>query len=189
MSMQDEIMKTADILRQGGIILYPTDTIWGIGCSALNEKAVRRIFSIKERDENKAMLILLDKQENLSLYIKDIPEITRQIIKTSTKPLTIIYPDAYNVAPSLIAKDGSIGIRITSDIFCFELIRQIGAPLVSTSANKSGQAAPASFAEISDYIKNKVDYIVNWRQDENFKNEPSGLIKVDRGGSFKILRN
>ena len=135
------------------------------------------------------MLILLDSQEKLNFYIKDIPEITRHIIKNSAKPLTIIYPDAYNIAPSLIAKDGSVGIRITSDIFCRELIKQSGAPLVSTSANKSGLEPPSSFADISNEIKNEVDYIVNWRQNENFKNEPSGLIKVDKGGMLKILRD
>lgn len=188
MNFHTELIKSAEILKNGGIILYPGDTIWGIGCDALNEGAVKRIFSIKGRDKAKAMLILLDTMEKLSLYVRNIPEIAWQLIEASVKPVTIIYPGAYNLAPSLISEDGSIGIRISKDKFCRELIKEINAPLVSTSANLSGQAAPGSYREISDEIKNSVDYIVKLRLDEESTGSPSSLIKLFMDGSFKILR-
>lgn len=188
MNMQDEIVKTVGVLRQGGIILYPTDTIWGIGCIAFNEKAVKRIYTIKKKEDTSGMLILLDSKEKLNQFVKNIPETVWQLMENFDKPVTLIYPEGYNLATSLLAKDGSIGIRITSDIFCGELIKQSGAPLVSTSANISGQPPPSSFTEIASEIKNSVDYIVKWRQNENIKNKPSALVKFKKSGEFIILR-
>lgn len=186
--MQEEIKKACEVLKKGGIILYPTDTIWGIGCDATNEEAVQRIYELKERDDSKSMLVLLDNPVKLQTYVKEVPDIAWDLIELTEKPLTIIYDEAKNLAPNLIASDGSIGIRVTSESFSMELCRQFRKPIVSTSANKSGETAPTLFSQISPAIKEGVDYVVSYRQKEQSKAQPSSIVKLGRDGSIKIIR-
>lgn len=187
--MQQEIIKkTLDVLYRGGIILYPTDTVWGIGCDATNEKAVQKIYKIKNREDHKSMLVLIDDALRIPSYIDEMPEIAWDIIELSERPLTIIYPAAKNLAKNLIAEDGSIGIRVSRDEFTKALIHRFKKPIVSTSANISGQPAPSFFDEISEEIKLRVDYIVNHRQDDVTKSVPSGIIKLGVNGEIKIIR-
>lgn len=186
--MTDEINRALEILRNGGLILYPTDTIWGIGCDATNREAVDRIYRIKKRDDRKSMIILLDSENRLHSYVREVPEVAWELIEAADKPLTVIYPGARNLAPNLVAEDGSAGIRITGDQFCKGLISRFRKPIVSTSANISGESAPAIFDEVTDYIRESVDYIVNWRQDDLKKSAPSSIIKLDVTGRFTILR-
>lgn len=186
--MNTDISNAVEILKKGGIILYPTDTIWGIGCDATNSEAVARIYALKQREETKSMLVLVDNETRILRYVKEVPEITWQLIETNDRPMTIIYPDAINLATNLVSSDKTIGIRVTSDEFCQKLISKLNKPLVSTSANISGQASPALFNEISDEIKNGVDYIVNWRQNDAAKQPASQIIKVGLGGEIEIIR-
>ena len=186
--MQQEIKKTLDILYAGGIILYPTDTIWGIGCDASNEKAVQKIYEIKKRADSKSMLILIDDATRIPSYVEEMPELAWDLIELSEKPLTIIYSGAKNLAKNLIAEDDSVGIRVSRDEFTQELIRRFKKPIVSTSANISGQPAPAFFDEISEEIKSSVDYVVNHRQDDFTKSTPSGIIKLGVNGEVKVIR-
>ena len=186
--MQKEIKTTLDILYSGGIILYPTDTIWGIGCDATNRDAVKRIYELKKREDSKSMLVLIDDAGRIPSYITKMPEIAFDLIEVSDKPLTIIYPGAKNLADNLIADDGSIGIRVTNEKFTQELIRRFKRPIVSTSANISGQNTPALFDEIKDEIKDAVDYVVNYRQDDFIKQKPSGIIKLGINGTVKVIR-
>jgi L-threonylcarbamoyladenylate synthase len=187
--MQEDIKKALEILKSGGVILYPTDTVWGLGCDATNEEAVAKIYSIKKREDSKSMLVLLNNSARISSYIKDVPEIAWELIDAAVSPLTLIYPGAKNLAKNLIAEDGSIGIRITDDEFCCELIKRFGKPIVSSSANVSGEKTPAIFSEINDEIKDSVDYTVEWRRDDFTKKSPSSIIKLGEGGLFKIIRN
>jgi L-threonylcarbamoyladenylate synthase len=187
--MMDETVKeTARILKEGGIILYPTDTIWGIGCDATNFTAVQRIYQIKQRPDQKSMLVLMNEVSMLLEYLDELPAGALQIIQTAAKPTTIIYPGARNLASNLLAGDGSIGIRITGDPFCRKLIALIDKPLVSTSANVSGDPSPLTFQEITPHIKNQVDYLVNWRQDERSPATPSSIVKIDRHGEVVLIR-
>jgi len=186
--MTDEINKALDILKDGGLILYPTDTIWGIGCDATNRDAVERIYRIKKRDDSKSMLILLDSENRLPSYVREVPEVAWELIEAADRPLTIIYPGAKNIAANLVADDGSAGIRITRDPFCKSLISRFRKPLVSTSANISGQPAPSIFSEITSEIRDSVDYIVRWRQEDIKKSAPSSIIKLDNSGRFTIIR-
>jgi L-threonylcarbamoyladenylate synthase len=185
---REEIKKCLEILRSGGIILYPTDTIWGIGCNATNEIAVQKIYQVKKREEEKNMIILVDSENMLGRYVKEIPEAALQFIENIDNPLTIIYPDARNLAKNVVGLDGSIGIRITNDAFCSQLINQFRKPIVSSSANISGENAPKSFNDISEEILSTVDYVVNLRQHETAQNKPSTIIKVELNGVFKIIR-
>jgi len=186
--MNDEIKKVVQVLRNGGVILYPTDTIWGIGCDATNEAAVAKVYEIKKRVDSKAMLILLDDAKFLHGYVETVPDIAFSLIEVADKPTTIIYDNAQRLAENLIAEDGSIGIRVTSDEFCRRLIEKFGKAIVSTSANISGKPSPANFSEISNDIKNAVDYIVTHRQNENMKAKPSSIIKLGVGGQISIIR-
>ena len=186
--MIEELKKTCDILRKGGIILYPTDTIWGIGCDATNVEAVKRIYSIKQREDSKSMLVLIDSAELLDYYVEDVPEIAQSLIELSEKPVTIIYSQAKNVAPNLIASDGSLGIRVTGEEFSNSLCRLLKRPIVSTSANISGQPAPAFFDEISQEIIDAVDYVVEYRRNDKTKKQASSIIKLDKGGLIKVIR-
>lgn len=186
--MLELINKAIEVLKSGGIILYPTDTIWGIGCDATNEKAVEKIYKLKKREDSKSMLVLLDNENRLPDYVYDVPELAYNLIELTEKPLTIIYSKAINLAENLIAGDGSIGIRIAQDEFCKRLIQKFRKPIVSTSANISGAPFPKNFDEIGDEIKNKVDYIVNYRQDELNVSSPSSIIKLETNGVFKIIR-
>lgn len=186
--MKEDINRSLEVLRNGGVILYPTDTVWGIGCDATNAEAISRIYKIKKRDDSKSMLVLLDNESRLSSYVREIPEVAWELIEVTDNPLTIIYPGAKNLAANLVAEDGSVGIRIARDKFCMELIGRFKKPLVSTSANVSGEKAPAIFDEISPCIRSSVDYIVNWRRNDTKKSAPSSIIKIDDAGRFIIIR-
>ena len=186
--MTDDLRKACEVLERGGLILYPTDTIWGIGCDATNEDAVRRVYELKRRSDSKAMLVLLDSAAKLDRYVDEVPDIAWSLIEVADKPLTIIYSGAKNLAKNLIAEDGSLGIRITGETFPHKLCEQFRRPIVSTSANVSGEPSPSVFAEISDVIKSGVDYIVGYRQDDKQAARPSSIIKLEAGGVFKIIR-
>jgi L-threonylcarbamoyladenylate synthase len=187
-SFVDDIVKAIEVLRSGGVILYPTDTIWGLGCDATNPAAVKRIYEIKQREDAKSMLILMENPNLLNSYIAEVPEIAWDLIEVAESPLTIIYPGAKNLAHNLLANDGSIGIRITNEAFTQQLIQRFRKPVVSTSANISGQKSPLNFVEISDEIKKSVDYIVSYRQDDLSRSNPSGIIKLGVGGQIEIIR-
>ena len=186
--MNEEIKKACQVMREGGVILYPTDTIWGIGCDATNEEAVRRVYEIKRRADSKAMLVLVDSAVKVDFYVQDVPEVAWDLIELADKPLTIIYSDARNLAPNLLAEDGSVGIRVTSEEFSKRLCQQFRKAIVSTSANVSGQPSPQNFSEISEEIKAAVDYIVDYRREETTQAKPSSIIKLDKGGVIKIIR-
>ena len=186
--MTEDIQKACEIMQAGGIILYPTDTIWGIGCDATNEKAVQKVYELKKRTDNKAMLVLTDSSAKLSMYVSDMPDIAWDLIEVADKPLTIIYPKAKNLAANLLADDQSVGIRITNETFSKTLCERFRKPIVSTSANISGQPSPSNFNEISEEIKAGVDYVVNFRQDEKIKANPSGIIKLGEGGVVQVIR-
>lgn len=186
--MEEDIRKVLEVLRLGGIILYPTDTIWGIGCDATNSQAVSKIFRLKKRKDSKSMLVLVDEAGRLNQYVREIPEICYEINDVSDKPVTIIYPGARNLAHELIAEDGSAGIRITRDEFCKKLISRFKKPIVSTSANISDNPPPASFNDIDEAIINGVDYAVLWRRNDKTKAKPSSIIKVGLRGEIEIIR-
>ena len=175
-------------MREGGVILYPTDTIWGIGCDATNEDAVRRVYEIKQRQDSKAMLVLVDSSVKVDFYVRDVPAVAWDLIDLADKPLTIIYSGARNLAANLLAEDGSVGIRVTNEDFSKRLCQQFRKAIVSTSANISGQPSPKNFSEISEEVKSAVDYIVGYRQEEMSNPKPSSIIKLDKGGVIKIIR-
>lgn len=186
--MHDDIKKALEILKNGGIILYPTDTIWGIGCDATNEKAVEKIYKIKNRTDSKSMLVLMENPALLDRYIEEVPEVAWDLVEIATTPLTVIYPGAKNLAKNLLAEDGSIGIRFTKEAFTTQLLQRFRRPLVSTSANISGEKSPAFFDEISEDIKTQVDYIVEYRQDDITPKQASSIIKLGVGGQIEIIR-
>lgn len=186
--MQNDINKAVQVLKIGGIILYPTDTIWGIGCDATNAEAVKKIFQLKRREETKSMLVLVENANRILRHVKEVPEIAWQLIEVNDKPMTIIYPGAMNLAPNLINEDGTIGIRIVHNDFCEKLLAKLNRPIVSTSANISGEPAPAIFDEIAEEVKNGVDYIVTWQQDNTSKSTPSSIIKIGLNGVIDIIR-
>ena len=175
-------------MREGGVILYPTDTIWGIGCDATNEDAVRRVYEIKQRQDSKAMLVLVDSSVKVDFYVRDVPEVAWDLIDLADKPLTIIYSGARNLAANLLAEDGSVGIRVTNEDFSKRLCQQFRKAIVSTSANISGQPSPKNFSEISEEVKSAVGYIGGYRQEEMSNPKPSSIIKLDKGGVIKIIR-
>ena len=175
-------------MREGGVILYPTDTIWGIGCDSTKEDAVRRVYEIKQRQDSKAMLVLVDSSVKVDFYVRDVPEVAWDLIDLADKPLTIIYSGARNLAANLLAEDGSVGIRVTNEDFSKRLCQQFRKAIVSTSANISGQPSPKNFSEISEEVKSAVDYIVGYRQEEISNPKPSSIIKLDKGGVIKIIR-
>ena len=190
---KEDLQQALRVLREGGVIVYPTDTVWGIGCDATNAEAVAKIFTIKQRQDSKSMLVLLDSPAKLQYYVSDIPDAAWQLLEATdenedAKPLTIIYPGARNLAPNLIAEDGSIGIRITNESFTIALCAQLRHPIVSTSANISGEPAPSVFREINGVILDNTDYCCLFRRDDETPHEPSSIIKVNSDGSFKIIR-
>jgi len=186
--MNEDLHKAKEVLLKGGIICYPTDTIWGLGCDATNPDAVARIYALKKREDSKSMLVLLDNENRLPSYVKEIPEIAWQLIEVNDKPMTIIYDGARNLASNLIAPDGSVGIRITSDPFCIKLIAALRKPLVSTSANFSGQPSPRFFDEIDRELLSLVDYVVEWRQDDHTPASASSILKIGAAGEITIIR-
>jgi len=186
--METDIVNAIRVLEQGGIILYPTDTIWGIGCDATNTKAVENVYRIKRRTEAKSLIILLDTFEKLSDYVEKVPDITSDLLASITNPVTIIYSNARRLAPNVIASDGTIAIRIVKDDFCAELIRRLGKPIVSTSANLSGFEPPAIFSQVDEEIKKSVDYIVSHKQDTFTRSKPSTIIRLRDDGMYTIIR-
>ena len=186
--MQEDINKAIEVLRKGGIILYPTDTIWGIGCDATNSEAVEKVYRIKRRAESKAMLVLMSGVAELERYVENVPEIAYDLIDVAVRPLTIIYDKAVGLAPNLVAEDGSIGIRITQEAFSSQLCRRFRKPIVSTSAHISGTSGPLGFRDISPEIIDAVDYVVGYRQDETVEAQPSSVIKLSESGVIKIIR-
>ncbi len=186
--MNEDLKKAAEVLKNGGIILYPTDTIWGIGCDATNADAVQRVYDLKKREDSKSMLVLMENPALLDRYVDDVPEVAWELVEIATTPLTVIYPNAKNLAANLIAADGTIGIRFTKEEFTTKLLQRFRRPIVSTSANFSGEKAPAFFDEISEEIKNQVDYVVRYRQDDRTRYKPSSIIKLGPGGQIDIIR-
>ncbi|GHU60350.1 threonylcarbamoyl-AMP synthase [Bacteroidia bacterium] len=185
--LKEEIFNCCKILKEGGVILYPTDTIWGLGCDATNSKAVERIYKLKQRDDTKSMLLLLDDVGKIASYA-DVPDIALELIEMSDKPLTIIYPNAKGLSPLITGADKTVGIRITREEFSKSLLFRLNRPLVSTSANVSGQPPPTCFADISDDIKKAVDYIVDFRKNETQNPPPSSIIKLEMNGTIQIIR-
>lgn len=188
MNLEVEIKESVELLKSGKVILYPTDTIWGIGCDATNSKAVQRIYRMKGRNETKSMIILLDSASKLERYVKKVPPIAYDLIENSASPLTIVFPDAKNLAKNLIADDGSIAIRIVKGRFSGAVLKELDKPLVSTSANLSGQPTAALFHQISKEIVNSVDYVVKAFRDRVRAVKPSTIIKLETNGTFTILR-
>lgn len=183
-----DINGALEVLRAGGLILYPTDTIWGIGCDATNPAAVERVYQLKGRDQSKSLIVLLDNENKLPGYVQEVPEIAYQLIEYTERPLTIVYSGAKNLAPNLIAEDGSIGIRIVNHTFCSPLLQRLRKPLVSTSANLSGQPSPKNFSEISQEIMDGVDYVVSYDQDNPGTGRASIVMKLEPGGKFSFIR-
>ncbi len=186
--METEINKCLEVLKKGGTILYPTDTIWGIGCDATSEKAVQKVYRIKKRMETKSLIVLVENEERLRRHATEIPDIAWDLIRNVDTPLTIIYPQAKNLAKNVIADDGSIAIRIVKTEFCARLISLFDRPIVSTSANISGEPTPLMFRHIDDTIRSQVDYVANLNQDILTEVKPSTIIKLKSTGEFEIIR-
>lgn len=185
---ETEVGKALEILRKGGVIVYPTDTIWGIGCDATNETAVRRIYEIKKRQDSKSMIILVADERDVLKYVAAPDPAVFDFIESQTRPVTIIFEHALGMPGNLVAEDGSIAIRIVRDEFCRHLIKRLRKPIVSTSANISGESSPKNYSEVSDDIKTAVDHIVKWKQDDTSQAQPSQIIKWDNDGTRTILR-
>ena len=185
---RDDIKNALKVLRDGGVILYPTDTIWGLGCDATRAEAVRRIYDIKKRADSKSLIVLVNSVTMLSRYVDNPPDIALELAEMAEKPLTVVYDRGRGLAEGVTSDDGSVGVRICSDPFCDELLNAFRKPLVSTSANVSGSEAPALFDEISEEIKAAVDYVCVWRQDDRSRAAASSVIKISSNGVIKILR-
>lgn len=186
--MNEDIKKACEVMNAGGVILYPTDTIWGLGCDATNAEAVKKIYTIKQRLDSKAMLVLVDSAVKVDFYVADVPNVAWDLVELAEKPLTIIYDGARNMASNLLAEDGSVGIRVTKEEFSKQLCFRFRKAIVSTSANISGEKAPSNFSEVSEEIKSQVDYIVRYRQDDMSRPGPSGIVKLGKGGVVKVIR-
>ena len=185
---KEDIRRAVEVMNQGGVILYPTDTIWGLGCDATNPEAVRRIYEIKQRTDAKALISLVDSETKVQFYVKEVPEVAWDVMELSEKPMTVVFDGGRNLAPNLLAEDGSVAIRITKEAFSKELCMRMKRAVVSTSANISGQPAPRCFSEISEEIKKAVDYICTSRQDEPPTQTASSIIKLGAGGEVRIIR-
>ena len=185
---RDDIRQALEVLNAGGVILYPTDTIWGIGCDATNAEAVKRVYEIKHRSDAKALITLIDSEAKLQFYVQEVPEVAWDLLDVADRPLTIIYDGAYNLAPNLLGDNESVGIRISHEKFSQELCARFGKPVVSTSANVSGEPAAATFAQINPAIVQGVDYVVKYRQDDTAPHSASNIIMLSSDGTFKILR-
>lgn len=188
MNRQDDIKKAVEVMKNGGVILYPTDTVWGIGCDATNEKAVAKVYKIKKRDDSKALICLVDSDTRLQRYVRNAPEVAWSVMELATKPTTVIFDNAVNLAPNLIAEDGSIAIRITNEEFSKELCYRFQKPIVSTSANISGQPAAENYCDISEELLNAVDYVCFSRRQEHKPHTPSSIIKIKNNGEINIIR-
>lgn len=182
------IAEALEVLKRGGVILYPTDTVWGIGCDATNEAAVARVFEIKRRSEAKSLVLLACDLDMIAKHIKEIPNIAIDLVEVNDAPMTIIYPGAQHLAPNVVAEDGSVGIRIPLNDFCVKLVRKLRRPLVSTSANISGEETPTCFAEISPEIVSAVDYVVPAALERDSTGRASQIIKLGLRGEVEIIR-
>ena len=188
MTQQEDIKRAIETLRNGGIILYPTDTVWGIGCDATNLEAVKKVYEIKHRDDSKALICLVDSDARLQRYVRNVPDVAWDIFELAPKPTTIILDDAVNLAPNLIAEDGTIAMRITQEPFSKELCYRFQKPLVSTSANISGEPAAQNYCDISEELLNAVDYVCWSRRQEHKPHTPSSIIKLEKNGTVAIIR-
>jgi len=186
--MEEEIRKALEVLRKGGIIIYPTDTVWGIGCDATNDKAVQKIFKLKKRLDHKSMIVLICMAENIETIVESVPTIAYDLMESWDKPLTIVYDNAKNLAKKLISSDKTIGVRVSKNKFNQRLIKELGHPIVSTSANFSGQETPVFFREINPLLLEQVDYVVDLARDEVTIAKPSTVIRIYEDGSFNVLR-
>ena len=186
--MKEDIQNCLNTLREGGIILYPTDTVWGIGCDASNPQAIQKIYDLKGRTSSKALITLVGSEVMLERTVLNMPEIAWDLIESANRPLTLIYDEVKGIAPNTIAKDGSCGIRLVKDTFCQQLIKRFGKPIISTSANVSGEETPQDFRSISDTILKGVDFVVNYRQNEVISEKSSNIIKLKNNGEIKIIR-
>ena len=185
---KEDMAEAVKVLKAGGVILYPTDTIWGLGCDATNAEAVERIYRIKQRQDSKALIVLADSEAMISRYVAEVPEVAWDVIELATRPTTVIFDRGLNLAPNLLAQDGSVGIRLSREAFSSQLCFHLRKPVVSTSANVSGQPSPRIFREIIEEIRQQVDYVVRYRQDDIKPASPSSVIKLGRGGEVKIIR-
>jgi L-threonylcarbamoyladenylate synthase len=188
-AFEKDIEESLRIMKEGGVILYPTDTIWGLGCDATNSEAVKRIYNIKNRDDSKSMIILVADERELMQYVAAPDPQVFDFIQEQTRPTTIIFDHAIGLPDNLVAEDGSIAIRLVQDEFCRHLIKRLRHPVVSTSANISGQSSPQSFNDIAPEIKTAVDYIVDWRQNDTRPTQPSRIIKWMGNGEFNVIRD
>ena len=186
--LEEDIKKAVEVMRQGGVILYPTDTIWGIGCDATNPEAVARVYQIKQRDDSKALICLVDSEARLQRYVRNVPDVAWDVMELATKPTTVILDNAVNLAPNLIAEDGSIAMRITREAFSRELCYRFQKPIVSTSANISGEPAAQNYRDIAPELLEAVDYVCWTRRQEHLPHQPSSIIKISENGEVKILR-
>lgn len=188
MNQQDDIKKAVEVMRQGGVILYPTDTVWGIGCDATNPEAVTRVYKIKHRDDSKALICLVDSEARLQRYVRNVPEVAWQVMELATQPTTVILDNATGLAENLIAEDGSIAMRITGEPFSKELCYRFQKPIVSTSANISGQPAAENYKDISEELINSVDYVCYSRRQEKKPHTPSKILRIRLNGEVEIIR-
>ena len=188
MTRQEDIQKAVEVMRKGGIIIYPTDTVWGLGCDATNPEAVTKIYKIKHREDSKALVCIVDSDARLQRYVRNVPDVAWQLIDAVVKPTTLILDGAVNLAPNLIGEDGSIGIRITNEPFSKELCYRFQKAIVSTSANISGEPAAQNYRDISEEILSAVDYVCTSRRQEHKPHQPSTIIKVGATGEINIIR-
>ncbi|HCD77642.1 MAG TPA: threonylcarbamoyl-AMP synthase [Prevotella sp.] len=188
MTIQEDIQNAVKTMRNGGVILYPTDTVWGIGCDATNPDAVAKVYKIKKRDDSKALICLVDSDARLQRYVRNVPEVAWDLLELADKPTTVILDNAVNLAPNLVADDGSIAMRITKENFSRELCFRFQKPIVSTSANISGEPAAQNYRDISEELLNAVDYVCWTRRQEHKPHKPSSIIKLSENGEVKIIR-
>lgn len=188
MNTQDDIKNAIEVMKKGGVILYPTDTVWGIGCDATNAEAVAKVYKIKHRDDSKALICLVDSDNRLQRYVRNVPDVAWDLLELAEKPTTVILDNAVNLAPNLIAEDGSIAMRITKEAFSKELCYRFQKPIVSTSANISGEPAAQNYRDISEELLNAVDYVCWSRRQEHKPHTPSSIIKLSENGEVKIIR-
>lgn len=188
MTREEDIKKAVEVLRKGGVILYPTDTVWGIGCDATNAEAVAKVYQIKQRDDSKAMICLVDSAMRMQRYVRNVPNVAWDLVELATKPTTLILDDAVNLAPNLIAEDGSVALRVTAEPFSKELCYRFQKALVSTSANISGQPAASNYKDINEELLNAVDYVCWSRRLEHKPHTPSCIIKLNKDGEVTVIR-
>jgi L-threonylcarbamoyladenylate synthase len=186
---EQDVVNCIQVLEEGGLILYPTDTIWGIGCDATNASAIQKAFALKKREDTKTMIVLVADERDILQYVAAPDPSVFDFLESQSRPVTVIFDGALNIADNLVADDGSIGIRIVRDEFCRHVVKRFGKPIVSTSANISGAPSPLTFADISNEIRNGVDYVVKWRQNDKTISSPSRIVRWKAGGEMEIIRS